>query len=631
MAVSEPGHHAGDPASPGRWNPGHRRRRRDGRCCRRDHIGRRCRAACDRDVAAPESTGLAADPDWDGDAVEALRAREYARLDDARPGLPRLHGRRAVRGVAAPRARGACSAPASSATRTRRARRQRRLDPPRGRGAAARSCAFLHASPDEYDVVFTANASAALRLVGEAYPFARRQPPAPDRRQPQLGQRHPRVRPGARAASRRTCRSRRPTCGSTTSRSCASSIALPGGAPSLFAYPAQSNYSGVRHPLAWIDDAQRRGWDVLLDAAAFVPGEPPRPVPVAPRLRRRSPGTRSSATRRASARSSCAARRWPGCAGRGSRAAPSASRRWSCPRHTLGEGHIGFEDGTIDYLGLPGIEIGLRHVEAIGARHDPPPGPGPDPAPAGRPAGAAPPGRVARDPPLRAAGRHRPRRHDRRSTCSTGDGEVVGFWDVEAAADATRISIRDRVLLQPGRERDRPRDHAPRTWRACSPSDTRRRIDELGRSAGQGARRRPGVGRDRDDRARRRPVRGLPASVRRRARPDGRRVPYPAVTRTVLPSGSSTSAIHASKSVRNGARRLAIARPRPAPRTSRSPPRRRRRRTPATCAPRRSARRRSGSFRTNVSSARGCARRRGPRRRPSARRRRPGTTTPRRR
>ena len=28
------------------------------------------------------STGLAADPDWDGDAVEALRAREYARLDE---------------------------------------------------------------------------------------------------------------------------------------------------------------------------------------------------------------------------------------------------------------------------------------------------------------------------------------------------------------------------------------------------------------------------------------------------------------------------------------------------------------------------------------------------------------------
>ena len=31
--------------------------------------------------------------------------------------------------------------------------------------------AFLNASPDEYTVVFTANASAALKLVGESFPF----------------------------------------------------------------------------------------------------------------------------------------------------------------------------------------------------------------------------------------------------------------------------------------------------------------------------------------------------------------------------------------------------------------------------------------------------------------------------
>ena len=30
---------------------------------------------------------------------------------------------------------------------------------------------FFNASPDEYDVVFTANASGALKLVGESYPF----------------------------------------------------------------------------------------------------------------------------------------------------------------------------------------------------------------------------------------------------------------------------------------------------------------------------------------------------------------------------------------------------------------------------------------------------------------------------
>src|SRR5262249_34936351 len=39
----------------------------------------------------------------------------------------------------------------------------------------------------------------------------------------------------------------------------------------LFAYPAQSNLSGVQHPLEWTDLAHARGLDVLLDAAAFAP------------------------------------------------------------------------------------------------------------------------------------------------------------------------------------------------------------------------------------------------------------------------------------------------------------------------------------------------------------------------
>jgi len=47
-------------------------------------------------------------------------------------------------------------------------------------------------------------------------------------------------------------------------------LARAGGA-NLFAYPAQSNFSGVQHPLEWISQAQTMGWDVLLDAAAFVP------------------------------------------------------------------------------------------------------------------------------------------------------------------------------------------------------------------------------------------------------------------------------------------------------------------------------------------------------------------------
>jgi molybdenum cofactor sulfurtransferase len=39
----------------------------------------------------------------------------------------------------------------------------------------------------------------------------------------------------------------------------------------LFAFPAQSNVSGVKHDLSWVSYAQSLGWDVLLDAAAYVP------------------------------------------------------------------------------------------------------------------------------------------------------------------------------------------------------------------------------------------------------------------------------------------------------------------------------------------------------------------------
>lgn len=38
----------------------------------------------------------------------------------------------------------------------------------------------------------------------------------------------------------------------------------------LFGFPAKSNYSGITHPLKWVRFAQENGWDVVLDAAAFV-------------------------------------------------------------------------------------------------------------------------------------------------------------------------------------------------------------------------------------------------------------------------------------------------------------------------------------------------------------------------
>ena len=139
----------------------------------------------------------------------------------------------------------------------------------------------------------------------------------------------------------------------------------PAGHRHLFAYPAQSNYSGVRHPLEWIEAAQRRGWDVLLDAAAFVPANRldlstwhPDFVAISwYKVFGYPTGIGSLVVRR----EAIARLRRPWFAG-GTIGVASVV----VPRHTLGEGHVGFEDGTVDYLGLPGIGIGLRHVESIG-------------------------------------------------------------------------------------------------------------------------------------------------------------------------------------------------------------------------------------------------------------------------
>ena len=45
----------------------------------------------------------------------------------------------------------------------------------------------------------------------------------------------------------------------------------PDGQSGLFAYPAQSSFGEVRHPLVWVGWAQKLGYDVLLDTAADLP------------------------------------------------------------------------------------------------------------------------------------------------------------------------------------------------------------------------------------------------------------------------------------------------------------------------------------------------------------------------
>ncbi len=227
-----------------------------------------------------------------------------------------------------------------------------------------RVLAFLDAPPEEYEVVFTANASQALKLVGESYPFGR-------------GDRflltfdnHNSVN-GIREFDR--------VCGAITTY-------VPSRPPDmwvdpadveralelgtdcgnrLFAYPAQSNFSGVQHPLEWIEMAQSRGWDVLLDAAAFVPTNRLdlsrlRPDFVALSFYKIF-GYPTGIGALVARRSALAKLHRPWFAGGTIHVASVQA-----DRHVLASGAAGFEDGTIDYLSIPAVEIGLDHVESIG-------------------------------------------------------------------------------------------------------------------------------------------------------------------------------------------------------------------------------------------------------------------------
>ena len=129
---------------------------------------------------------------------------------------------------------------------------------------------YFNASPDEYMAIFTPNSTGALKLVGEAYPFGLGSTYLLtfDNHNSVNGIReYARVR-GAAVTYIPTAPPDMRVDDGQLAR--ALETARP-GADNLFAYPAQSNFTGVQHPLEWISQAQSKGWDVLLDAASFAP------------------------------------------------------------------------------------------------------------------------------------------------------------------------------------------------------------------------------------------------------------------------------------------------------------------------------------------------------------------------
>jgi molybdenum cofactor sulfurtransferase len=222
---------------------------------------------------------------------------------------------------------------------------------------------FFNADADEYLAIFTPNASGALKLVGESYPF-------PNGRYLLTFDNHNSVNGIREFAHARGATVTYIPIALPDMRVDDSQLRRELSHPSknghnLFAYPAQSNFSSVQHPLDWIEAAHQQGWDVLLDAAAFVPTSQldlsvvkPDFVPVSFYKMFGYPTGLGALIARKEALSKL---HRPWFAG-GTITVASVQG----DKYYMADGASAFEDGTIDYLNIPAIEIGLKHLESIG-------------------------------------------------------------------------------------------------------------------------------------------------------------------------------------------------------------------------------------------------------------------------
>ncbi len=223
---------------------------------------------------------------------------------------------------------------------------------------------YFNTSSDDYVLLFTQNASGALKLIGESFPFV------PGSRYLLSFDNHNSVN-GIREFARAKG---------------ASIVYAPLIMPSLhfdmdqlrslldqadperenlFAYPAQSNFSGAKHPLDLVAKAQSKGWRVLLDAAAFVPTNRLDLSAVRPDFVTISFykmfGYPTGVGALLILRSTFAKLKRPWFAGGTVNFASVQGQA-----HVLSPSEAAFEDGTLNYLSIPAVEIGLRYLRGIG-------------------------------------------------------------------------------------------------------------------------------------------------------------------------------------------------------------------------------------------------------------------------
>lgn len=216
----------------------------------------------------------------------------------------------------------------------------------------------------DYYCIFTPNATGALHIIGECYPFSEHSEML------LTADNHNSVN-----GIREYCRSKGGTVNycSLNSRelninereleTCLQTATHKQN--KLFAFPAQSNVSGVKHSLDWISKAKENGWDVLLDAAAFAPTS-------RLDLKKYQPDFVSISFYKIFG--------YPtgiGCLLVKKTCFEKLEKKWFAggtillsgvkhPGHFLKQDHEKFEDGTVNFLGIPALIAGLSFINSIG-------------------------------------------------------------------------------------------------------------------------------------------------------------------------------------------------------------------------------------------------------------------------
>jgi selenocysteine lyase/cysteine desulfurase len=227
--------------------------------------------------------------------------------------------------------------------------------------ARERIRAFFDADPAEYEVIFTLNASGALKLVGESYPFA------PGGRYVLTADNHNSVN-GIREFARARGAQVHYLPLNADLRVENVEALLDGADPgqhNLFAYPAQSNFTGVRHPLEWVALARAKGYDVLLDVAAYTPTSRLSLRDIRPDFATLSfykmfgypTGVGALIARREALHR--LRRPW---FGGGTVRFVSAQNQM----HLLAASGEAFEDGTLNYLDIAAVPLGLDFLDRVG-------------------------------------------------------------------------------------------------------------------------------------------------------------------------------------------------------------------------------------------------------------------------